>query len=58
MKERHLEGTALIKSGVGGGGNAIFEPLARPDLLIIDAERTLTISPRRKDRDAVLLGKA
>jgi len=58
MKERHLEGTALIKSGAGGGGSVIFEPLARPDLLITDAERTLAISSRRKDRDAVLLGKA
>lgn len=58
MKERHLDGTALIKSGgnAGGGGSVVFEPLARPDLLITDAERTLMIVPRRKDRDAVLLG--
>lgn len=58
MKERHLDGTALIKSGgnAGGGGSVVFEPLARPDLLITDAERTLMIVPRRKDRDAILLG--
>lgn len=55
MKERHLEGTALVKRG-GGSGSAIFEPLARPDLFITDAERTLMVVPRRKDRDAILLG--
>lgn len=55
MKERHLEGTALIKRGAGAG-SAIFEPLARPDLFITDAERTLMVVPRRKERDAVLLG--
>ncbi|KAF8312281.1 hypothetical protein DL93DRAFT_2126087 [Clavulina sp. PMI_390] len=56
MKERHLEGTALVKRGAGAaGGNAIFEPLARPDLFITDAERTLMVVPRRRDRDAALL---
>lgn len=55
MKERHLDGTVLIKGG-GGGGSGVFEPLARPDLLITDAERALLIVPRRKDRDAFLLG--
>ncbi|KDQ20588.1 hypothetical protein BOTBODRAFT_100390 [Botryobasidium botryosum FD-172 SS1] len=50
MKERHLDGTVLIKSGGG-----VFEPLARPDLLITDAERAMVVSPRRKDRDAALL---
>ena len=62
MKERHLDGTALLKGssggggGGGGGGSTVFEPLARPDFLITDAERTLMTVPRRKDRDALLLG--
>ena len=54
MKERHLDGTVLIKGGASG--SSVFEPLARPDLLITDAERTLVTMPRRKDRDATLLG--
>ncbi|KAH9482749.1 Cleavage factor two protein 2 [Psilocybe cubensis] len=51
MKERHLDGTVLIRQAAGG----IFEPLARPDLLITDAERTSVITSRRKDRDAALI---
>ncbi|KAF8338964.1 beta-lactamase-like protein [Cantharellus anzutake] len=53
MSERHLDGTVLIKGGVSG--SSVFEPLARPDLLITDASRTLLTVPRRKDRDAALL---
>ncbi|KAF9076851.1 beta-lactamase-like protein [Rhodocollybia butyracea] len=49
MKERHLDGTVLLRSG------GIFEPLARPDLLITSADRTSVISSRRKDRDAALI---
>ncbi|CAE6531277.1 unnamed protein product [Rhizoctonia solani] len=37
-KERHLDGTVLLKGGAGGG---VLESLSRPDLLITDAERTL-----------------
>ncbi|KEP55348.1 cleavage and polyadenylation specificity factor subunit 2 [Rhizoctonia solani 123E] len=51
-KERHLDGTVLLKGGAGGG---VLESLSRPDLLITDAERTLVVSARRKDRDATLL---
>ncbi|KAJ1309040.1 hypothetical protein OPQ81_004721 [Rhizoctonia solani] len=51
-KERHLDGTVLLKGGAGGG---VLESLSRPDLLITDAERTLMVSARRKDRDAALL---
>ena len=51
-KERHLDGTVLIRQAAGG----IFEPLARPDLLITDADRVPVISSRRKDRDAALIG--
>ena len=53
MRERHLDGTVLIRQAAGG----IFEPLARPDLLITDADRTPVITSRRKDRDAALIGK-
>ncbi|KAF9006562.1 beta-lactamase-like protein [Cyathus striatus] len=53
MRERHLDGTVLMKQGPGGGG--IFEPLARPDLLITDAERADVTTSRRKDRDAALI---
>lgn len=51
-KERHLDGTVLLKGGAGGG---VLETLSRPDLLITDAERTMVVSARRKDRDAALL---
>ncbi|KAF8812259.1 cleavage and polyadenylation specificity factor subunit [Phlegmacium glaucopus] len=51
MRERHLDGTVLIRQAAGG----IFEPLARPDLLITDADRTPVITSRRKDRDAALI---
>ncbi|KZT29349.1 hypothetical protein NEOLEDRAFT_593368 [Neolentinus lepideus HHB14362 ss-1] len=51
MKERHLEGTVLMRQAAGG----VFEPLARPDLLITDAERANVLSSRRKDRDAALI---
>lgn len=52
MRERHLDGTVLIS----GAGGAVFESLARPDLLITDAERANVIGSRRKDRDAALIG--
>ncbi|KAJ6598875.1 beta-lactamase-like protein [Mycena vulgaris] len=51
MRERHLDGTVLMRQSAGG----VFEPLARPDLLITDAERTSVVSSRRKDRDAALI---
>jgi len=52
MRERHLDGTVLLRQSAGG----VFEPLARPDLLITDAERASVVSSRRKDRDAALIG--
>ncbi|KIM46373.1 hypothetical protein M413DRAFT_17042 [Hebeloma cylindrosporum] len=51
MRERHLDGTVLIRQAAGG----IFEPLARPDLFITDADRSPVITSRRKDRDAALI---
>ncbi|KAJ7094593.1 beta-lactamase-like protein [Mycena belliarum] len=51
MRERHLDGTVLMRQSTGG----VFEPLARPDVLITDAERTSVISSRRRDRDAALI---
>ncbi|KAI6047478.1 beta-lactamase-like protein [Pisolithus marmoratus] len=51
MKERHLDGTVLFRPSAGG----IFEPLARPDLFITDANRADVTTPRRKDRDAALI---
>ncbi|KDQ64325.1 hypothetical protein JAAARDRAFT_116662 [Jaapia argillacea MUCL 33604] len=51
MRERHLDGTVLMRQAAGG----VFEPLARPDLLITDAERACVMSSRRKDRDAALI---
>ncbi|TFY62810.1 hypothetical protein EVG20_g6565 [Dentipellis fragilis] len=51
MRERHLDGTVLMRQAAGG----VFEPLARPDLLITDALRADFISSRRKDRDAALI---
>jgi Cft2 family RNA processing exonuclease len=52
MRERHLDGTVLTS----GAGGTVFESLARPDLLITDAERANVIGSRRKDRDAALIG--
>ncbi|RDB22774.1 Cleavage and polyadenylation specificity factor subunit 2 [Hypsizygus marmoreus] len=51
MRERHLDGTVLMRQAAGG----VFEPLARPDLLITDADRTSVTTSRRKDRDAALI---
>ncbi|KAJ7180289.1 beta-lactamase-like protein [Mycena crocata] len=51
MRERHLDGTVLMRQATGG----VFEPLARPDLLITDADRTSVISSRKRDRDAALI---
>ncbi|PCH41479.1 cleavage and polyadenylation specificity factor subunit [Wolfiporia cocos MD-104 SS10] len=53
MRERHLDGTVLVRQASAGGG--VFESLARPDLLITDAERANVTTARRKDRDAALL---
>ncbi|KAH7931204.1 hypothetical protein BV22DRAFT_1190509 [Leucogyrophana mollusca] len=51
MRERHLDGTVLVRPSAGG----VFEPLARPDLFITDAERADVTTSRRKDRDAALI---
>ncbi|KAG8825638.1 hypothetical protein FRC17_008585 [Serendipita sp. 399] len=51
LKERHLDGSVLTLSS----GGHVFEPLARPDVLITDAERALTIGGKRKERDKVLI---
>lgn len=53
MRERHLDGAVLMSKSTGG----VFEPLARPDLLITDAERTTVINSKQRDRDAALIGK-
>ncbi|KAG8961095.1 hypothetical protein FRC03_005791 [Tulasnella sp. 419] len=55
MKERHLDGTVILRSMSAASGSGVFEPLARPDVFITDAERTLVVTPRRKDRDSVFL---
>ena len=52
MRERHIDGTILLRQAAGG----VFEPLARPDLLITDADRANVTTSRRKDRDAALIG--
>lgn len=53
LRERHLDGTVLLRSAGNGG---VYEPLARPDLFITDADRVNHISCRKKDRDAQLIG--
>lgn len=52
MRERHLDGTVLMHKAAGG----VFEPLARPDLLITDAERAAVTTSKRKDRESALIG--
>ncbi|KAI0796908.1 beta-lactamase-like protein [Abortiporus biennis] len=54
MRERHLDGTVLMRQA-SGGSSGVFESLQRPDLLITDADRTNVTTATRKDRDAVLL---
>ena len=57
MRERHLDGTVLLRTGPASNAvPGVFEPLARPDLFITDADRALIIGSRRKDRDKALLG--
>ncbi|KAJ6539529.1 beta-lactamase-like protein [Mycena capillaripes] len=51
MRERHLDGAVLISKTSGG----VFEPLARPDLLITDAERTSVVNSKQRDRDVALI---
>ncbi|KAJ7068461.1 beta-lactamase-like protein [Mycena amicta] len=51
MRERHLDGAVIISKSAGG----VFEPLARPDLLITDAERTSVVNSKQRDRDAALI---
>lgn len=55
FRERHLDGTVILR-GAGSGG--VYEALARPDLFITDADRVNTISCRKKDRDAQLIGES
>lgn len=55
MKERHLDGTVLMRSAAT---SSVFETLQRPDLLITDADRANVTTARRKDRDAALLGRS
>lgn len=52
MRERHLDGTVLMRQATGG----VFEALARPDLLITDADRVPIVTSRRKDREPALIG--
>ncbi|TFK71797.1 hypothetical protein BDN72DRAFT_764406 [Pluteus cervinus] len=51
MRERHLDGTILMRQAAGG----VYEPLARPDLFITDGDRASVITSRRRDRDASLI---
>lgn len=56
MKERHLDGTVLLRGDSAAGGLAVHEQLIRPGLVITDSERGDCINAKRKDRDAALLG--
>jgi cleavage and polyadenylation specificity factor subunit 2 len=53
MREHHLDGTVLVRPGASG----IYEPLARPDLLITDAQRVLVKNSKRTDRNDVIIGR-
>ncbi|CEH15349.1 mRNA cleavage and polyadenylation factor II complex, subunit CFT2 (CPSF subunit) [Ceraceosorus bombacis] len=53
MRERHLDGTALI--GAGGTNAGAMEAVRRADVLLADCERAMIVNPRRKDKDAALL---
>lgn len=55
LRERHLDGTILLR---GPSAGSAFETLARPDLLITDADRVNNLACRRKDRDMQLIGSS
>lgn len=52
-KERHLDGTALLKEK----GEGVHEGLGRPDLLITDTDRVGWKNVKRRERDGALLGE-
>ncbi|CED83949.1 mRNA cleavage and polyadenylation factor II complex, subunit CFT2 (CPSF subunit) [Phaffia rhodozyma] len=51
LRERHLDGTALLKEK----GEGVHEGLGRPDLLITDADRVQWKNVKRRERDGTLL---
>lgn len=61
MRERHLDGTALIAAPSAGPAAAsastagALDAVRRADVMLADVERGLVVSARRKDRDAALL---
>lgn len=52
-KDLHLDG---MVSGQGGL-NDYAEDIGRPDLLIVEGDRTLVVSPKLKDRRAAILNQ-
>jgi len=69
MRERHLDGTAMLASSGAAAPSAsaaariqstggILDAVRRSDLLICDVERGgMPKNARRKDKDKALLGK-
>lgn len=55
VKERHLDGAALLVSGAGS--LRVGEGMARPNMLLLGAERGASKALKRRDRDRVLLGE-
>lgn len=48
----------LIQSSGKGGSSGYEEGVLRPDLLIVEGGRSLVTNPKRRDREAALLGKS
>lgn len=50
--ERHLDGMV----GVQNGPTGYVDGVLRPDLLIVEGGRSMVINPKRKEREAALIG--
>lgn len=50
--ERHLDGMVTGQGGLAG----YAEDIRRPDLLIVEGDRSLVVNPKRRDRETAILG--
>lgn len=50
--ERHLDGMVGVQNGPTGYADGVL----RPDLLIVEGGRSMVVNPKRKEREAALIG--
>lgn len=51
--ERHLDGMVTGQGGLTG----YAEDIRRPDLLIVEGDRSMIVNPKRRDRETAILGE-